>query len=443
MNFAVTSKQVFLFIYFISIIAIGTYLLALPVSWGGDGDLAIIDALFTSVSAVCVTGLIVVDTAEYTMVGKIFILLLIQTGGLGIITISTLSVTVPGKKLSLVSQKIIKEYFIDTLEHDPLIIVRKIILFTFIMEFLGFIALFIGFTLSGSENPLFQSIFHSISAFCNAGFSTFSDNLEAWRMNVYITIPVMILIITGGLGFVVVQDILKKMFTKKHRIIIHSKIVITMTLILIITGTFSYFLLEMFVTSPHGINSVSIHDALFQSVTTRTAGFNTVSQGELSLPSKFISLLLMFIGGSPGSIAGGVKTATFFLIIWMIIRGPDKYGNLRYWKQQIPERIVHKAHQFILRAFGILFVCIFSLCVTETIAGKQFSFIEMVFESFSAFATVGLSLGITGSLSFFGKIAVIITMFAGRVGLISMAMPLPVHYTESYIDYPEEEVLIG
>ena len=439
------SDKVRLFGYFLILIFSGTLLLSLPIAWGGTERLKTIDCLFTATSAVCVTGLITVDTAKYTLLGKITILLLIQAGGLGIISFSTIYIILPRKRISLTNRKAITAFSLDSIEYEPKTIVGKIILFTFGVELMGAALLYLFFFLSGKQFPVFISIFHSVSAFCNAGFSLFTDNFEGFIANPGICIVLSLLIILGGLGFIVLLDVERTVLKKKRRISYHSKIVLLVTVSLITASTLFFLLFE----SNHSLRGLPLGQkflaSYFQAVTPRTAGFNTIPQTNLSFPSKLFTLPLMFIGASPGSSAGGIKITTFFLVFLLVTRDRDSRDEMLLFKRKISPQTLSNALVFTIRAFLILFISIFLLVITEHLSQSESTnpFFPLLFESFSAFGTVGLSLNTTFHLSAAGKIVIILTMFAGRVGMISMAMGRAHSISPSHIDYPREEVLIG
>ncbi len=444
MKRTIPSEQVFLFTFFILTILIGSGLLSIPGAWGGPERLRYIDAVFTSASAVCVTGLITVDTAQYTLLGKTFILLLIQVGGLGIISFTTIYLTSPNSKISFKRRKLIQNSYLVNVEHKPEKIIRNIVLVTLAFEALGTVSLYNVFTSSAADGRLFTALFHSVSAFCNAGFSLFTNNMEDYTTNVQLSVTIMLLIILGGLGFVVLQDIHQRIFKRNRPLTLHSKIVLSMTAFLILFGAAVYLYLERFHTFAGLSPGNRVLAALFQSVTTRTAGFNTVSQNAMSLPSKVFTLPLMFIGGSTGSIAGGIKVTTAALVILAILKGVDRNGEMLLGRRKVPYEAITHAHFFAAKAVGLLFISVMILAIVELPDeyGNK-TFINLLFEVFSAFGTVGLSQGITGELTVPGKVIIICTMFAGRVGLVSLALPISPGYVQRSIDYPEGEVLIG
>lgn len=390
------------------------------------------------------TGLTTVDTALFTKFGKIVILFLIQSGGLGIITFSTLYLATPRRKIPLATAGMIKTYFIDSVEYNARDMVRKVVVSTILIELAGSLILFGALRTTVPQSTFAVALFHSVSAFCNAGFSLFSDNLEAYGSNILILIVIPVLIISGGIGFVVIQDCVNRVTREKRRLTMHSKIALTITGVLIFGGTIIYILFEQgkaYGSMPWGIK---ILNGFFQSVTTRTAGFDTVNQASLSMPAKVLTLPLMFIGGSPGSISGGIKTTTFFLIIGAALKSRNPAGELAVFGRNISAFRTSQAQSFLVKALILLFMSIFLLVISENfINPSPPPFLDIVFESFSAFGTVGLSLGITATLSATGKFVLILTMFAGRVGLILLAIPGALSLFDKKVDYPEGEVLIG
>lgn len=440
MNRTVSAERLFLFSYFLVLIFIGTILLSIPAAWNGDERLYLIDALFTATSAVCVTGLITVDTALYSIFGKAVILFLIQTGGLGIISFTTLYLAAPRKRISFRSIGFVKGYYLDTVEYKAEHIIRNIVLTTITLELIGSVVIYIGFRKEGDFSYL-NALFHSISAFCNAGFSLFSDNLEAFTFNRWISGGIMVLIVLGGIGFVVLQDLAGRVTGKRARLHTHTKIVLLSSGFLIFAGTLGYLIFERNGTLEGYSGGARIMAAFFQSITTRTAGFNTISQGDMSLSSKVLTLPLMFTGGASGSIAGGVKVTTVFLVILSIFSSGDENAEVRFGKRKISGNDLKNASLFVIKAILILFMSILALSIAE--GRGDAGFLQIVFESFSAFGTVGLSLGLTPELTGAGKFIIMLTMFAGRVGLISLAMNQPRKAIERQIRYPEGEVLIG
>ncbi|MBN1524253.1 MAG: potassium transporter [Spirochaetales bacterium] len=418
----------------------------MPFSWNGDKPLDIIDALFTSTSAICVTGLITVDTASYSFFGKMVILFLIQAGGLGIISFTTVFITLSARRISLRHRNLVKELYIDSIEPDPKLIIRQIFLMTMFIEFIGAFFLFIGFYQDFGINGIFVSLFHSVSAFCNAGFSLFSNNLENYVNNPVIAITIMMLIVVGGIGFVVLRDIALKFTKKKKKLTVHTKIVLITTLFLILFASVAYFSFEF----DHAYKALSfpekIMNSLFQSITPRTAGFNLVPQNSLSLHSKLFTLPLMFIGASSGSTGGGIKVSTFFIIVLMILWGAKRNNEIVFVSRTISKEVIIRALLLMTKVVILIFSAVLALAITETaLTGKtELDLLSIIFESFSAFGTVGLSLGATPVLTTAGKVIIMILMFEGKAGLLSMVLTeVEPHHLDKHVDYPTGEVLIG
>ncbi|WP_319561680.1 potassium transporter TrkG [Marispirochaeta sp.] len=445
-----SSQQFTLLAFFIVVILTGSILLVQPAAWNGSGQLSYLDAVFTSTSAVCVTGLITVDTAQYSFFGKLVIMALIQIGGLGIMSFATIFLITPSLRLSLSHQQIIQNYFVETVEHRDRHIISSIVLFTLIAEAVGAILLYTRFSAmqdSGTvfnDSVLLTSVFHSVSAFCNAGFSLFSNSLENYPEDKLVLVTVMSLIVLGGLGFVVFNDLIKRLRGKNRNLTLHSRMVLFMTVTLIFGGAVVYYFLEGHGTMAGLQEHQKWVNSFFQSVTTRTAGFNTIPQGDLSSPAKAFTLFLMFTGGAPGSIAGGVKVTTMLIVLTVIFRGTFKEGTLNIGKRQIPAETVSNAHLFILRAVTLVACGAFALTISELmIADSSWSYMDVLFEVFSAFGTVGLSTGVTPTLSSAGKMVIIFVMFAGRVGLISVTLTQSPENLRHNIEYVTERVMIG
>ena len=435
-----------LFAYFTGLIAAGSLLLSLPFSWSGAGNIdrvKPVDAFFTSVSAVCVTGLNTVDTSLWSIYGKVIILLLIQLGGLGIVAFGMLYLVIPKAKLSLRNRKLIKDSFIIEHSSRSRQIIKGILSITFITEGLGAVLLFLNFRHMEINNPVFTAIFHSVSAFCNAGFSTFPDGLVRFRPDILVNFIIMALIITGGIGFIVIMDLIARIRGKRRSLFFHTKFMLAGTVLFISAGFIGYLLLDttnVFRSLPPGERFTA---ALFQSVTTRTAGFNTVDQSSLSLTSRWLTLSLMLVGGGSGSTAGGIKVSTALILLLVLFKGLNDRGNIKIMKRKITSEDISRAAMFFMKAVTMLFLSIFFLGIIEAPSKTGFTPAQIVFESVSALGTVGLSMGITPLLSTAGKIIIAFTMFAGRVGLFALVMRVVRDSSEELIDYPRGEVLIG
>ena len=310
-----------LFSYFLLVSGIGSLLLSMPYAYKSGIPVPYIDALFTSMSATCVTGLSSVSMDIYSQAGFITIMCIIELGGLGLISFVSLYIIVPQRKISLVNRTVIKDFFIEDVEVDPRSILRSIVFFTLAFEGICAFIMFFAFRDMGSDKPVLDAVFHSVSAFCNAGFSTYADSLWSFRYNHTILMTIVLLIVVGGIGFTVLTDIFRSLVQRKKRLAFHSKCVLLITSILLIIGALAFFCFER-TGSMKGMDLQSrLLLSLFQSVTPRTAGFSVVPQILFTPISKLITMVLMFIGGSPGSIAGGVKTTTMMIIVVYAIRG--------------------------------------------------------------------------------------------------------------------------
>lgn len=424
----------------------------LPGLYRGE-PLGWLDAVFTATSAVCVTGLIVVDTATYfTVIGQAFLLLLIQLGGLGILTLTSLVILVLGRRLSL-RQESAAVVGVDLApEVDFRGLVRSVVLFTLSFEALGALVLFATWLPRLDwRSAAGHAIFHSVSAFCNAGFSTFSDSLVGYRGSPVTLLTVATLVVVGGLGFLTMEEVRLRWGSREHkrpyRFSLHSRLVLATTASLILVGWLLYLLFEWRVTlaeMPVGDRAVN---GLFMSVTARTAGFNAVDYARTTEASSFLTILLMSIGGSPGSTAGGIKTTTFALLwalAWSRLRG-IRVAQVSW--RSIPEATVQRAVGLSVAAFALVTAAIFGLTVTELglVAGERpgNDFLVHMFEAVSAFNTVGLSMGATGGLSVAGKWILVVLMFLGRVGPLTFAAALALRRPPGAVRYAYEEVVIG
>jgi trk/ktr system potassium uptake protein len=438
-----SDKQILL-LYFLTLIVLGTGLLLLPSSYL-EGRLGVLDALFTTVSAVCVTGLSTVATQNFSFSGQIILLSLIQAGGLGFITFSTLYLFFPGSRFSFSNTAIIQEYYGSEQIQKPKNIIRRIIGFTLLIELAGMLIIYPGMLRQGVEKPVFSSVFHGISAFCNAGFSLYPDSLTQFSSNPVVMTGLSFLIISGGMGFMVLWNIFRVLkHPKQYKLRYHSKIMLLFTTILLLLGFIVFFLMErnrLFADMP--LNEAAAA-ALFQSITTRTAGFNTVVQGEFSTPSYLLNLLLMLIGGGSGSTAGGIKVTTMFLLVLIFIKGIDDHGEITFLKRRINRDLLSRAGLYFLKALAMLFLSVFLISVFESFCWNSTAgFREILFECVSALGTVGLSMGITADLCDMSQLILICTMFAGRIGLFTIIIPAVTPETVYNIRYPEAEVLIG
>ena len=432
---------------FAGVILSGAILLWFPFSATKE-HLRFVDALFTSTSAVCVTGLVVVDTGkDLSTMGQVITLLLIQIGGLGIITFSTVFFVLMGRGISFKGREIVQTTFLHTPTRNFFVILKSVLWFTFIAEALGTLFLFIRFSLELPFGAAFyRALYHAVSAFNNAGFSLFSDSLIRYQGDVIINLIVMGLIVHGGIGFVVQYEILSRLRGLQKKLSVHTKIVVITTIILILSGTILFYVFER----NHILKDVPILNRIlasfFQSVTPRTAGFNTVDIGALTNTTVLLMLVLMFIGASPGSTGGGVKTTSAALLVMLIWNRLKGNLDLNIFNRTIPREIVS-------RSISIIFVSAFSIAIITSIlliAGGNLSplesrhfFVEYLFDTVSAFGTVGLSMGVTPKLNDLQKCALILMMFVGRVGPLTLAFSLSRGTGGKSLTYAEEGVMVG
>jgi len=428
-------------IAFAVVILAGALILMLPMMTHGH-KVSFIDALFTSTSATCVTGLIVQDTATFfTATGKAIILILIQMGGLGIMTVTSIFGIILGRKINLGDRFYLKTSFGTEKPFSAARFFLIIALTTIIIEILGSLAIASALFFKFGQTlrySLISGIFHSVSAFNNAGFSLYSKNLEGYVSDPTFSITIMLLIIFGGIGFSVISEFIE--FKRVRKISLHTKIVIIVTSILILAGALAFFLIEF--NNPNSIGSFSagtkVLASFFQSVTPRTAGFNTVNMTALNEATLFILVILMFIGASPGGTGGGIKTTTFASITLAGFYSFKGHKNITLFKRKIPQQIIFRALTLTLTALLLVLSATAAIMLIE----KQ-SFINTVFEVTSAFGTVGLSTGMTPGLTAASKYILIICMFIGRVGISSLSLIIASRVLPEKIERPEESISIG
>jgi trk system potassium uptake protein TrkH len=428
---------------FASVILVGALLLSLPISTQ-LGHIDFVNAFFTATSAVCVTGLVVVDTGtHFTVFGQLVILALIQIGGLGFMTSATFLFLLVGKRITLRERLVIQESLGQYSIQGLVKLIRYILMTTFIIEGIG--ALLISLRLKSLmplDKAVYYGVFHAVSAFCNAGFDIFGGflSLTSFTGDVLMNIVFSSLFVFGGLGFTVINEIYQKRSLK--RLSLHSRLVIMITFLLIVIGFIVIFILEK--DNPGTLANLSTKDKIiasyFQAVTPRTAGFNTINIRDMRPATLFFIIILMFIGASPGSTGGGIKTITFgalAIAIVSIIRGREEVNIMG---KRIPQDVINRA--LVVTGVSVVFVSVtaFVLVATNT---HGYDFIDLLFEAVSAFGTVGLSTGVTRDLSSLSQIFIIITMFAGRVGPLSLALALSGRTKKSGIRYPEEKIIIG
>ncbi len=433
-------------ISFLAISLIGTFLLMLPLSTIDGEGISFIDALFMSTSATCVTGLATVSLADqFTIFGQLVILGLIQIGGLGYMTLASSLTIMLGRSIGM-KDKLLMQDLLDLNSQEGLSdMIVDIIKYTFFIELWGGVILSAGFFfLEDYElaNAIYQGIFHSVSAFCNAGFSLYNNSLVNFVSNPIINFTVMTLIVLGGVGFVVLRE-LKDLVGQKKKVLhlsLHSKIVLSTTIILIVSGTLLIFFGEFL----HALDGYSLWDkfqiALFQSITLRTAGFNTIDLGQLHSYTLYAMMLFMFIGASPGSTGGGIKTTTLAILYQSIRSTLRGDRDVKIFNRTIPADVIVRVTALTFISIVIVTVSIFLLMKVET---RQ-TLISIMFEVVSASGTVGLSLGITSFLSSLGKFAIIIVMLIGRIGPLTLVLALGDRGRKrDGIEYPVGKTMIG
>lgn len=406
------------------------------------------DSVFTATSAVCVTGLIVVDTGRhFTFEGQLVILALIQLGGLGMLTLTSMIISTFGGRISLRSESVVTSAQVAMPHVPPRDLIIDVVRFTFFFEAIGAVLLYLiwGPRLGWIE-ALWPSLFHSVSAFCNAGFSTYSDSLSGFRDSPATLIVISTLVILGGFGFIAIEELAQR-FSKndrKRKVSTHTKLAICCTVLLLGVGwiLFACFEWNQSLRELPVIDRLS--NAFFMSVTPRTAGFNTIDYADVSNSANFLTLLLMTIGGSPGSTAGGMKTTTFALLgllAWSRLRSQ---ASVNFSGRSIPDETIQRAVGLFVISSGAVLVGIFLLTSLGDYLDDRDVFLMQVFEVVSAFNTVGLSMGITGDLSVGSRWIIIILMFVGRIGPLALAAILRVQFARrgSYrLAY--EDVMVG
>lgn len=438
---------------FLAAIFIGAGLLCLPVAAVNGETTPFIDALFTAVTSVCVTGLVTVTTAtHWSLFGHVVILILIQMGGLGVVTMTITVMMILGKKISLRNRMLLGDAFnLDTLK-GLVRFMKRVLLGTFLVEGIGaacFLPVFI--PEYGILKGIWYSVFHAVSAFCNAGIDLVGESsFIPYVHNVWVNIVTMLLIILGGIGFVVWWDILTALGRKRNPdtrkqgffkgLTLHSQIVLSMTLGLIFIGGFLFLLFEYH--NPLTIGQFSFGQkllaALFQSVTTRTAGFAMIPQEALTIPSVIVALILMFIGGSSVGTAGGVKTSTMAVLVMAVMATVRGQEEVSCFHRRISEKMVRKALSVILISFLVSIAAVILMLVFED--GDAF---DIIFETYSALGTAGLTRNFTSTVGTAGKLILSICMFLGRIGPITMVIAFTMKDKQSPGRLPEEKITVG
>ncbi|QAT41706.1 Trk family potassium uptake protein [Clostridium sp. JN-9] len=428
---------------FALVILTGAILLNLPIASQSGKSVPFIDCLFVSTSATCVTGLITVDTGTtWTYFGKTVIMCLIQIGGLGFMSFATLFALLIGKRITLRERLVMQESLNSFTLQGLVKMAKYVLIFTFSVEGAGALLLSTQFIPEfGILKGIYYSIFHAISAFCNAGFDLMGNfkSLTSYYDNGVIILTIGGLIACGGLGFFVWQEIYNYKGLKK--LSLHSKLAITTTLILIFGGAILMFLFEY--NNPGTMKDMSLKgkllSSLFASITPRTAGFNSISTADMSPAGRFLTMILMFIGGSPGSTAGGIKTTTAALLVMTVISSIKGKDDTEVFRKRVSKEVVYRA--LVVSVVGLLLVITVTMILSVT--EKGFSFEYLLYETTSAFGTVGLTLGLTPKLTSIGKILLAFTMYAGRVGPLTLLLAIANRRGKDMIKYPEEKILVG
>jgi len=435
---------------FLAAIVLGTALLLLPAATVSH-QIKLIDALFTATSAVCVTGLIVVDTGSYfTFFGQLVILILIQIGGLGIMTVTVMLFQLIGKRIFFHHRSALQEVFSHTPRSDIYHLLRSIFVFTALAEIVGTLLLF--FHWLPDHHPamaLYLALFHSVSAFCNAGFSLFAASFTADSASLPLNTVICGLIVLGGLGFPVVFELYRRRRPAtggRMRLSVHTKTVMITSALLIAAGAVILLLSEIRTQAHMGMGE-RLLVAVFQSVTCRTAGFNTVDIVALNSASLVFMMFLMFFGASPGSCGGGVKTTTLAVLAAFSLSRLKRHARVNMFKRSIPADTVAKSISMVVLSVGIIFSALFLILFFDPAHGGDISgrrkFLSYLFEVISAFGTVGLSMGITPALNAFGKAIIIVVMIIGRVGIPTFTYLIAGPPSPKGIEYAEENLMIG
>ncbi|WP_235950239.1 TrkH family potassium uptake protein [Paenibacillus apii] len=439
---SLTSSRIILLGFAIPIL-LGALLLALPISSSTGNSVGWLNAWFTSTSAVCVTGLVVLDTGTaFSPFGQIVILCLIQIGGLGFMTFGVLIAVVMGRRIGLKERLLIQESANSVTTQGVVRLSLSIFLIAFIVETLGAALLTIRWADElGPTRAIYYGIFHAVSAFNNAGFALWPDSLSRYVGDPSINLVISSLFIIGGIGFTVILDLYRK--RRWRDLAFHSKVVVITSGLLCLVGFLVIFVIELFNTRTFGGLSWTerLWAGYFQGVVTRTAGFNSIDVASMMPASQFFMIFLMFIGASSGSTGGGIKTSTFAVLVLSIMATVKGNEDVQLLKKRISQKMIFRALAVMTISVGVVIAAAFLLTITEYRLHKDF--LVLLFEATSAFGTVGMSMGLTPELSPLGKLVIIITMFIGRLGPLTLAFALAQRNKKQKYRYPEEKLLIG
>ncbi|WP_240547901.1 TrkH family potassium uptake protein [Paenibacillus lignilyticus] len=438
----ISAPRLIVFGFAVSIL-IGMFLLALPISSETGDSIGALDALFTSASAVCVTGLIVLDTpSTFTTFGEVVIMILIQIGGLGFMTFGVFIAVLLGKKIGLKERLLIQQSINSLSSQGVVKLALSIFFIALTIESAAALLLTIHWMGEyGVARALYYGVFHSISAFNNAGFALWPDSLMRYVGDPVVNIVISLLFILGGLGFTVILDLMKKRNWKE--LSLHTKIAVSTTLLLIVLGVVVTFVIEMTNSKTFGHLTwlERFWASYFQGVVPRTAGFNSIDVTIMMPASQFFMIFLMFVGGSSGSTAGGIKTNTFAVLVLSVITIVSGREDFQIYKKRIATSLILRSLAVIIISLGVVLTSTFLLTITEHRLNKDF--LEILFEATSAFGTVGMSMGLTSELTSAGKIVIITTMFIGRLGPLTLAYSLARTESKQLYRYPEEKIMIG
>ncbi|WP_445670264.1 TrkH family potassium uptake protein [Paenibacillus sp. PL2-23] len=428
---------------FLVLITVGAILLSMPFASSTGQSIGLLDALFTSVSAVCVNGLVVLDTGSaFSVYGQVIIMILIQIGGIGFMTLGVVIAILLGKKIGLKQRLIIQQTTQSTSAQGLVRLSLYMVLIVFLFESIATLVLTLRWESEmGLGKAAYYALFHSISAFNNAGFALWSDGLSRYVGDPIVNFTILILFIVGGLGYIVVVDIFRKRSWRK--LSLHSKIVLLATSVLFVIGFLLLFLLESWNSATFGQLTLweRIQAAIFQSMTPRSSGFNTIDIGSMLAVSQFLLIILMFIGAASGGTGGGIKTNTVVVLILATINTFRGGGQIHAFNRRISEDTVMRALAVVISSLCFVLLITILLTITENMLEDHF--LEVLFEATSAFSTTGLSMGLTSELSNAGKVIVTITMYLGRLGPLTLAYALAQKKAKSKIGYPEDHILIG
>ena len=435
---------------FLLAILVGTFLLSLPIANNDGRWFPFVDSLLTATGAVCITGFSVVDiVVQFSLFGQIVLLLLVQIGGLGFITITSLVFLLIGKKITYTERKAIQETLNQDTVQGVVKMIRNVVILVFVIELLGFIALLPSMVnMFGWGQGIFKALFLAVSAFCNAGFDIFGTtanpgvSLSGLAQNALVLLPIMLLIIIGSTGFTILFEIGGKF--KRRKMSLHAKITLTVTGILLLVGAVTFALLEWNNPATLGDMSVGgkILNACFMSVTPRTSGFFTIDYTQATPGTLALTCIFMFIGGGSGSMAGGIKITTLVCLLLAMLRPTRRNGDVIFAKKRISNKVIHKCMRVVGSAIMLIALATLLICIMEC---NKVSLSAVLFDSIAALSTAGLSLGVVATACWGSKLVFIVLMFIGRVGAITLTVAMSSKGTDTSeeIQYPNAKIMVG